>query len=271
MYFLFFIFFFQSLNAQIPFEEWKENGYVELCNTTHNANTFDMLYARFDELTDFLQNNKAFAQKLYIAKERFIRTKERNYYSSDFFGFYDESEKPDRCQISFYYSTHFHDFVASQYPDLLKPNKILNFFDECRTIQEPYLQIFNEALAELHPYQPSLLFKVIKYFPSYRASHPHYDGGLLSLFLNSTDNESLLLSPYKSSLSVDDFICPQRQCPNSLLLIPGVLLTEFSIYPTPHIVTQSGKIRYATVAFAMQPHYTPKKIPFTHLPNFKIE
>ena len=54
-----------------------------------------------------------------------------------------------------------------------------------------------------------------------------------------------------------------------MLLIPGALLTEFSIYPTPHIITQSGKVRYAAIAFAMRPHYIPEKAELASLPNFK--
>ena len=81
----------------------------------------------------------------------------------------------------------------------------------------------------------------------------------------------LLINPH---YTVDDFSSPLREFSrshnqNSILLIPGVLLTEFSIYPTPHIVAQSGKIRYATIAFAMRPNYIPQKIEFSPLPNFK--
>ncbi len=55
--------------------------------------------SKFDELIGFLQTNPVWAQKLYSAKERFIRSKDRNYYSTDFFGFYDESEKQGRSQF----------------------------------------------------------------------------------------------------------------------------------------------------------------------------
>jgi hypothetical protein len=91
--------------------------------------------------------------------------------------------------------------------------------------------------------------------------------------LDSTDNQSLLLAPYKSSLTVNDFASPLRKFSrqnheNSILLIPGTLLTEFSIYPTPHIVAQSGKTRYATIAFAMRPNYKPQKNELFPLPSF---
>lgn len=272
----------QSLCATPLVEQFKHAGYLEICDNKHGATAFGSLYAYFDELIEFLQTNSVWAQKLYIAKERFIRTKDRNYYSTDFFGFYDESEREGRSQISFYYSTHFHEFICSHYPEFNQVPEIIRFFEACFQIQKPYGDLFEEAAVELgletifsSKYgQPPILFKVVKYLPSYSATRPHYDGTVFSLFLDSTDNQSLLLSPYKSSFIVDDFSPPLREFSrwhnqNSILLIPGVLLTEFSIYPTPHIVAQSGKIRYATIAFAMRPNCTPQRVECSPLPSFK--
>lgn len=274
---LLFLFAFQSLWPTTLLEQFKKIGYVEICNDKHGAATFDSLYAYFDELIEFLQTNPVWAQKLYIAKERFIRSKERNYYSTNFFGFYDESSRKEKCLISFYYSTHFHEFICSHYPEFNEVPQIVGFLEACLKIQKPYGNLFDEIAAELgletifssEYNSPPILFKVIKYLPSYIATRPHYDGTAFSLFLDSTDNQSLLLSPYKSSFTMNDFSSPPRECnQNSILLIPGMLLAEFSIYPTPHIVTQSGKIRYATIAFAMRPNYTPQKIELSPLPNF---
>lgn len=275
------LFAFQSLCATSLADQFKNTGYVEICNKEHTATTFDSLYASFDEFIEFLQTNPVWAQKLCGAKERFIRSKERNYYSTDFFGFYDESKRERRGQISFYYSNHFHEFICSHYPEFNQVPEIIDFFEACFEIQKPYENLFNETAKELgfetifssNYGHPPILLKVIKYLPSYIATRPHYDGTAFSLFLDSTDNQSLLLSPYKSSFTVDDFSSPPRDFPqrhiqNSILLIPGTHLTEFSIYPTPHIVIQSGKDRYATIAFAMRPNYTPKKIGFSPLPNF---
>jgi len=278
----FHLFAFQSLWPTSLSEQFKKIGYVEICNKEHGTTTFDSLYACFDELTEFFQTNPAWAQKLYIAKERFIRSKERNYYSTDFFGFYDESGRKERSQISFYYSIHFHEFICSHYPEFNEVPQIISFLEACLEIQKPYGTLFNDVATELgldmvfssqYGYPP-ILFKVIKYLPSYISTRPHYDGTAFSIFLDSTDNQSLLLSPYKSSFTVDDFSSPLRKFPrchnqNTILLIPGILLAEFSIYPTPHIVTQNGRSRYATIAFAMRPNYTPQKIEFSPLPSFR--
>jgi hypothetical protein len=277
---IFLLFSFQALYALPLAEQFKQAGYLEICNKEHGTVTFDSLYAYFDEFIEYLQTNPVWVQKLYSAKERFIRSKYRSYYSTDFFGFYDDSKRKGRNQISFYYSIHFHEFICSHCPEFNQIPEIILFFEACRAIQKPYGNLFEEAAAELGleifslDYgSPPILFKVIKYLPSYIATCPHYDGTAFSLFLDSTDNQSLLLSPYKSSFSIDDFSSPLRNFPqesnqNSILLIPGVLLAEFSIYPTPHIVVQSGKIRYATVAFAMRPHCIPQKNEFSSLPNF---
>ena len=279
---IFLLFALQSLHAIPLAEQFRQEGYVEICNKKQGAVAFDAIYADFDIFIEFLQTHPVWAQKLYAAKERFIRSKERNYYSTNFFGFYDESERERRNQISFYYSTHFHEFICTHYPECVQAPQLLNFFEACLKIQKAYGNLFSEAAAELRletifssKYgHPPILIKVIKYFPSYIATKPHYDGTAFSLFLDSTDNQSLLLSPYKSSYTVDDFSSPQREYPrernqNSILLIPGVLLTEFSIYPTPHVVAQSGKIRYATIAFAMRPNYTPQRVEFSPLPDFR--
>ncbi len=280
--FVFLLFAFQCLRATPLVEQFKRAGYVEICEETHGPTQFDSLYACFDELIEFLQSNPVWAQKLYIAKERFIRSKDRKYYSTDVFGFYDESERVERGQISFYYSTHFHEFICSHYPEFSQVPELISFFEACLGIQKTYGNLFNTAAAELRlesifspiDGHPPILVKVIKYYPSYIATTPHYDGTAFSLFLDSTDNQLLLLSPYKSSFTVDDFYSPPREFTrehdqSSVLLIPGAHLTEFSIYPTPHIVLQSGKIRYATIAFAMRPNYTPQKIKLTPLPSFK--
>lgn len=279
---VFLLFIFPPLYATPLAQQFKQAGYLEICDKKHGTTAFDSLYAYFDELIELLQTNPTWAQKLYIAKERFIRSKERNYYSTNFFGFYDESEREGRSQISFYYSIHFHEFICSHYPEFKQVPEIIRFLEACLELQKPYGDVFNEAATELgletifsSKYRfPPILLKIIKYLPSYKAIRPHYDGTAFSLFLDSTDNQSLLLSPYKSSFTVDDFYSPLREFPrlqnqNSTLLIPGILLTEFSIYPTPHIVVQSGKIRYATIAFAMRPSYSSQKTEYSPLPNFK--
>lgn len=262
-------------------EQFKQAGYVELCNTKHGTSAFDLLYTYFDELIEFLQANPRWTHKLYNAKERFIRSKEKNYYSTDFFGFYDESKRAGRHQISFYYSTHFHEFICSHYPEFKEASAIMRFFEKCYEIQEPYETVFIEAARNLgvetifsssNGHSP-ILFKVIKYLPAYRPARPHYDGTVFSLLLDSTDNQSLLLSPYKSYFTVHDFSPATRnfsRCAdtNSIIFIPGLLLTEFGIYPTPHIVVGSGQTRYAAIAFAMRPHYTQQKNDLTALPHF---
>ncbi len=279
-----FLFDLKSLYSINLVKHFKELGYLEICDKNHGTEKFDFLYANFEKFIEFLQTNRAWEQKLYSAKERFIRSKDRNYYSTDFFGFYDESKKKGRDQISFYYSIHFHEFICSNYPEFNKIPEIVSFFETCFEIQKPYRNIFTEVATELgletifsSKYNhPPILLKIIKYLPSYVATSPHYDGTAFSLFLDSTDNQSLLLSSYKSLLTINDFYSPIRKFSrllnqNSILLIPGIFLREFSIYPTPHIVAQNDKTRYATIAFAMRPNYTPQKNEFSLLPNFNIE
>jgi len=282
--YVFFLCAVRFLDAISLAEQFRQVGYVEICNKRHGANTFDHLYVYFDELIEFLQKNPVWIHKLYQAKERFIRSKNKNYYSTDFFGFYDESQKKGRGQISFYYSTHFHEFVCFHYPEFNQIPEVIHFFESCYEIQESYKNLFSQAAIDLgvdgifsseYGYPP-ILFKVVKYFPSYVPVKPHYDGTAFSLFLDSTDNESLLFSVYKPSLKVNDFFLPVRQFiremnQSSILLIPGTLLTEFSIYPTPHIVIQGGKTRYATIAFAMRPNHISKKQEFYALPSFIVE
>lgn len=263
---------FQCLFAASLQEQFEQVGYVEYCDKKHGTEIYNSLYLYFDELVEFLKANPYWKQKLYVAKERFIRSRDRNKYASDFFGLYDESNKVGRSQISFYYSIHFHEFIFINYPEFKDNEVFVRFFETCRKIQQPYGKFFDEVAGEFGLDQNlSILFKVIKYLPEYRANRPHYDGTAFSLFLDSTDNDSLLFSPYKSSFTIADFSSPVRTNNNSILLIPGTLLTELSIYPTPHIVQSSGHIRYATIGFAMRPNYLPKKSEYTALPVFKFD
>lgn len=271
---------FQSRPAYSLADQFKQQGYVEMCGA-QGSEVFDRLYTCFDELIIFLSDNPSWHHKLYSAKERFIRSKEKDFYSTDFFGFYNESEIRGRRQISFYYSLYFHNFIRMHYPDILGVPQIAAFFELCRNIQNPCGEIFYAAARQLglelifcgaHN-NPPVLLKVIKYLASYSSQLPHYDGTAFSLFLDSTDNQSLLLSAYKPSLCVDDFYAPSRFFArhidqSSHLLIPGSLLTEFSLYPTPHIVVGSGKTRYATIAFAMRPDFVCQKSDLALLPNF---
>lgn len=268
-------------------QAFKQDGYVELCDQTHTAETFDDLYACFDELVDFLQANLAWVQKLYIAKERFIRSKDRNYYSTNFFGLYDESKITGRNQISFYYATHFHDFLFSFFPEFKQVPEFVKFFQMCYSIQQSYQAVYQQVAIDLGIEKifsassccPAILFKVVKYLPAYAANRPHYDGSAFSLFLDSTDDQSLLLAVYESDLAVADFFVPARKFARSnyqksMLVIPGTLLTDFLIYPTPHIVLHSGKVRYATIAFAMRPlemkrHGVSAVNIFKELPSFR--
>lgn len=278
---LWLFFAFPSLYATPLSEQFEQAGYAEIGDKRHETATFDLLYACFDELTLFLQNNPLWAEKLYGAKERFIRSKERNYYSTNFFGLYDDSEREGRRQVSFYYSTHFHEFICSRCKEFKEVPEIVRFLEACREIEKPYGILFEEAAADLglesifssSSASPPILLKVIKYLPSYRAARPHYDGSALTLFLDSTDNASLLLAPYKPSFTAGDFTAPAKELArwrsrDSILLIPGTLLEEFFIFPTPHIVLESGKARYATIAFAMRPNFNPRKSEFSPLPNF---
>ncbi len=272
----------QSFGELSLLQEFQQVGYKEFCDMSHGFSDFDSLYASFDECIQFLQTNKSWQHTLYHAKERFIRTKNKDYYGTDFFGFYDESQHLIRSQISFYYATDFHQFITTYYPEICKIPEIINFFEKCFEIQKSYEQIFLQAamqlglesLFSLSNNHVPILFKVVKYLPSYKVQKPHYDGTAFSLFLDSTDNQSLLLSPYKRLFFVDDFFSPVRQClrsdcQNSILLIPGSLLTDFLIFPTPHIVIQSGKTRYATIAFAMRPFYRFSKYELSDLSNLK--
>jgi hypothetical protein len=244
-------------------EEFKRVGYVEICEQKRD---FDFLYAQFDAFVEFLQDRPVWARKLTSAKERFLRSQGRHYYSTDFFGLYNESK--GRGQISFYYSAHFHEFLCSRYPEFSEVPEIRRFLDACFEMQQPCGELFDQAACEIGLKPVFVLFKVVKYLPSYRTTRPHYDGTAFSLLLDSTDDEALLLSPYKRSFVVDDFISPLRKR-GSMLLIPGALLTEFSIDPTPHIVLGNGQVRYAAIAFAMRPNYVQPKTEHSPLPNFR--
>lgn len=276
--FVFYLFSIHSLQALSVTEQFKEKGYLEIYDHSQSQSAFNDLYRSFDELIEFLQLNPICAQKLYMAKERFIRSKNQKIYSTDFFGLYDESKKEKRRQISFYYSTHFHEYICSQYPEFKQVPELIHFLELCFEIQKPYENVFRETANEMGletifstSSAPPLLFKVIKYLPSYTVSKPHYDGSAFSLFLHSTDNQSLLLSPYKSSFTIHDFASAERTDPDSILLIPGAFLSEFSIDPTPHIVVETGKTRYAAIAFAMRSNYIYRKKNLSLLPPLIVE
>jgi len=78
----------QSICTTSLKEQFNQVGYVEMCDKDNGVATYDYLYACFDDLITFFQANPAWAQKLYVAKERFIRSQNKHYYSTDFFGFY---------------------------------------------------------------------------------------------------------------------------------------------------------------------------------------
>ncbi len=158
--------------------------------------------------------------------------------------------------------------------------QINDFLELCREIQKSFSALFNHVAHELNIQklfeneQPLILIKVIKYLDSYKITRPHYDGSAFTFFLDSTDNQSLFVSTYKSAYTIDDFSSPIRQFhrseqSNSIILIPGIFLTEFGISPTPHVVLPSGSTRYATVAFAMPQNYSYKPLSFSPLISIK--
>ncbi len=256
-------------------EQLNKTGYAPITNHHHDSCAFDSLYDCFDELIEFLHAHPAHAHKLYSAKERFIRSKQKDFYATDFFGFYDESGLGIKDQIAFYYAIHFHEFLINHYPEFTQVPEISRFLDACHEMHQTCSEIFLQAAHQLgleslfsSAYaQPPIIIKVIKYLPSYTARKPHYDGTALSLFMHSTDDASLLLCAYDRSSSYDYFFSPPR-ADRAMILIPGALLTEFSISPTPHVVINSGNTRYSTVAFAMRPYYTGTTSPLKPLPTF---
>lgn len=261
-------------------ESFKQRGYVEICDEQHGAKDYDALYELLDEVILFLDKQPFWKQKLYEVKERFIRSKDRAHYATDFFGLYDESKT--RQQIAFYYSVHFHRFILDRYPEFYKARPLICFFETCYRLSKSYDLIFTEAFKDLNieslfsleAQKSSILFKVIKYLPSYCPTKPHYDGSVLSLLVDSTDSSALLLSPYKSLFLVEDFHKPARKFlrkedQNSMLFIPGSFLKTFDIDPTPHVVIQSKKTRYAAVCFSMSPYICSSNIQNTALPYFK--
>lgn len=271
------IFAFHSTCNASKLEQLQQMGYLQINDEQHNNLFFESLYASFDDFITFVQANTDWYTKIYCAKERFIRSKIQKYYATNFFGLYDESQNTTRNQISFYYSTHFHEFICMQYPNHKQIPQINNFLNACLKIKNTYNDTFNAVIDELKlknilsvkDNQPPILLKIIKYLPGYLATKPHYDGSALSFFINSSDNQRLLLSPYKNLFNVTDFFSPDRKFkPNSIVLIPGTLLTEFCINPTPHIVLSGKSNRYAIIAFIMRPNYEFKKRDFTILPNF---
>ncbi len=54
---IFLLFTFQSLFAMRLAEQFKEVGYLEICDKNHGTDTYDSLYLDFDELIEFLQSN----------------------------------------------------------------------------------------------------------------------------------------------------------------------------------------------------------------------
>lgn len=269
--------------GEIPLlEQFKQNGYIEICGHKQTTQTFANLYAKFDKFIDFLQANPSWAHKLYSAKERFIRSPGRNLYATNFFGLYNESAQGTASQIAFYYAKHFHAFICARYPELNHIPEIGTFLEACHEIEQPYGSVFAQTAAELkldHIFkdnsgQAPILLKLVKYLPTYAPSRPHYDGSAFSLFIDSTNPQALLLAPYKSTYTVQDFAAATRQLyagenQDTVLLIPGTLLSEFTINPTPHIVVASSQTRYATIAFAMRPNYVSSHNKFADLPIFK--
>ena len=140
------IFLYLHLNLCVQYlllREFKQVGYLEICDTKHSTETFDTLYAYFDELIEFLQANPVWAQKLYSAKERFIRSKDRDYYSTIFLAFtMNRNEKEEgRSHFTIRYISMI--LFASHYPEFNQVSQIIRFFEACfpnaTTIRHIYL------------------------------------------------------------------------------------------------------------------------------------
>ncbi len=277
---LFCIYYILSIHQILPIqtltEQLQKHGFLEIYTYPIDTTKFQDLYDSFDSCIDFLKKNPIWIKKLSIAKERFIRSYDKNYYSTNTFGLYDESQEHQRGHISFYYAIDFHTFIVSQYPEFNDIPEIMIFLNKCLEIQKPYYDLYRNLADELNlPLTDfPILLKIILYLPSYTTTKPHYDGTAFSFFLHSTDDQSLLFAPYQSLLTVDNFssltekISAQKNR-TSIVIIPGAHLTDFSIYPTPHIVKPTGQYRYATIAFALRSNYRIENTNFAALPQFK--
>jgi len=259
------------LHANPLLKDFEEKGYSEIVNEKQGSVFYDQLYRSFDRMIGRVTKDSSLRKKLAMAKNRFWKTELGQFYATPFVGYGDDSKLSYRKLYYFYYSTDFHDFLKVQYPEILENLDIREFLTLCREITVSSMSIFERTREELSvgalldsPFNRlPLLLKIVKYLPG-SSTVPHFDASAFSLFLDSTDHQSLLLAPYKETIEVFDFFVPPRQYPrlafsSSSLLIPGKFLQgqEPYINPTPHAALRNDSIRYSVIAFCVVPFKQP--------------
>lgn len=271
-----------SLEASQLLPGLQQRGYVEICNETHGAESFDNLYLAFDAFIKFVDTHSEARKKLAAAKSQFWDTDIGKFYGTPFVGYADESKLTHRKLYYFYYSSDFHNFLLTRYSKIMQGSpEILQFLDLCRAITNSSIEMFGNAIEELaiDPLFSStenrlpVLLKVVKYLPA-SCTVAHFDASALTLMLDSTDLDSLVFSPYMETIASSDFFAPSRQYSRSVqssscLLISGKFLTakDIPINPTPHAALRKDTIRHAAIAFALIPYYQSGRLDLPLLPQ----
>jgi hypothetical protein len=239
---------------------------------------FAQVYSQFDHFIDFIESDPEWAQTLYKIDCAYAKSHENSLYGLPPIGYVDDTKSGKSKKKYFHFSDEYFDYIEKNCPELISESEELGqLFQSLKDISKISKMLFEEAIQSIGQsvdlskamYTDDgkllTLIKVVRYDPSeLAASNAHFDfSGLSFLFDNSEsdDCESLLISPYKNPIAVEDFHVPFRQykkddSKSSLLLIPGLALQhcDVPIHPTPHAVKQQNKTRYAIIVFAMAPN-----------------
>jgi hypothetical protein len=257
-------------------DSFEKQGYYELLNENMGSSSFDLLYEEYDYYIEQENKNPTWSGVMASLNKEYSKILAPQIHSSPLIGYRSEHCTPGL--VSFYYSEDYHKFLLKhpRYKEI-GSEKLEAFLNHLHLIWENLHHQMEQIINDLENSYPikkvlynkdnKLLFqvKVLRYIPSKPVPiRGHFDfTGLTFLVDNNEGNkESLLLSPFRDSFSVSDFLPPNRYIPrqatsSSILLIPGAFLKycKLPINPTAHLILKSPHVRYSIVAFALLPKH----------------
>lgn len=258
---------------------FKENGYVELRNDDVLRDDYDSLYEAYDVFYSDFKKDELLRQFLIEADKDFKSQDVAKPFANAPVG-YRYSENHGKNNKSFYHFTkEYYEFLLKKENPSVESFLSLKRLLEKLSIVDSYSRhnfsnLINKINGEVNGLKDimyggtenlTIITKVVRYEKSSGSlsSHPHYDFSGLTLMLDNSDinDENLLLSPYRSEITLDSFKKVSRIYGNSkdyssCLFIPGLALKlkNLSVPPTPHMVLAIEKPRFALISFAMVPH-----------------
>ncbi|MEI6805485.1 MAG: hypothetical protein WCK49_03135 [Myxococcaceae bacterium] len=270
----------------------KEQGYVEIEDTSYLQEDYRRLYRSFDRFIEQMTQDELSFQEMRSSETEFLSSEKlKNRYCGTPPSYRDprqDFQKKHR-KIYFQFINEHYTLLKNNHPGLFQKNA--EFFEEMMKIDTSARTIYSalfenidgdcskieETLYGKHS-NLTIVSKIVRYEQSQDwGTSPHFDKSGLSLVWDSSDANynCFVLDINTAEPSLNQLRKPKRtfigaQKSTSVILIPGLCLSKvkINIHPTLHAVLPLEQpYRYAVISFVLVPDIDTKDMATDFVPT----